>query len=173
MPKLKRKKKQRTVPAVELVTPTPEQMEKGDAQRGTVTHVETQTHSIAHKVHHDPVKRWHKDKKLTDLQLSTIERMQTLWHKAYGAQRLTGAYGEHIPGHDMPDGQKHAQIAAMDELRVIEAVFEGVKQWYMVFERICRFDLSPAEVCGSRDVDRERALTTVCFVADFIDAKGV
>lgn len=149
-------------------TPTPEQLAKGHYDHGTITHAETQTHARGFRSSHDPIKRWEKDGKLTDCQIATIERMQTLWLLVHGHERLTANHGERIQQTGDTETGAARRLALRDELRAIESLFDGMQQWYSVFERICRFGHAPVSVCG----DRERALTTVQFIADYINTKG-
>jgi len=154
--------------------PTAEQLAHGTYERGFVTHAEQNTKSMAHRNLRDPILRWEKDRKITDMQASTIRRMQALWHAVYGTQRLTATYDEPVAG-TTGHSSDARQLERRDELRRIEGHFAGVLGWYQTFERVCRFGLTGPDACVSDSVTeraaRERALVIVCFVADFIAAR--
>lgn len=169
-----RKKPKKQTQAEPMDLPTIEQLKTGDYIRQFVTNAETNTKSMAHRSVRDPVLRWENDRKLTDMQASTIRRMQGLWQAVYGTQRLTGTYDEPVDastGHTS-DGRR---LELRDELRRIEGYFIGVQQWYMVFERVCRFGFTGPQACEADTVSerasRERALVIVALVADFIAAR--
>lgn len=172
MAKAKRKRKQRTVPAIELVAPTPEQMVKGDAERDFVTHAETATKAMAHRVAHDPVERWYRDGKLSDTQLTTIHRMQEIWDVVHGEAKMTASYTEPSGCVSGDSGGMRCQervLSLSKALCAVEDAFAGVRSWYFEFEQVCRFGIRPVDASGNR----ERSLTVVRFVADFIAAKGL
>ena len=173
MGKPKRKAKRfQVIEALEL--PTPEQLKSALHERDFIMHAETGTKAMAHKSFRDPILRWERDGKLTDMQASTIRRMQALWQAVYGTQKLTARYSEPLA----PSTAETSDARLMglrDDLHRIEAYFEGVRQWYQTFERVCRFGLTGPEACATDSVDerraRDRALVIVCFVADFIAAR--
>ena len=167
MPRRKRKHNQ---PYEAGDLPTPEQLAHGGYERGFLTHAETNTKAMAWVSRQDPIKRWESDRKLTDQQIATIEQMQTLWAAVYGNPKTTASYSEPVTAPTGNSGSEAAslrQIALRDELRGIEALFQGLEPYYMVFERICRWGMHPLQVARSR----EGALETVKFVADLIHAK--
>jgi len=172
MGKPRRKRKLQVAEPLDL--PTPEQLMTGDYSRDFVTHAETNTKAMAHKSFRDPVLRWERDGKITDMQASTIRRMQALWQAVYGTQRLIGRYSEPLAP-STAETSSARSLALRDELRRIEGYFEGVQQWYGVFEKVCRFGFTGPEACETASVDerrsRDKALVIVCFVADFIRAK--
>lgn len=169
MPRKKPKKIAQPTEPMDL--PTVEQLKTGDYIRQFVTNAETNSKSMAHRSMRDPVLRWENDLKITDMQASTIRRMQGLWQAVYGTQRLTGTYDEPVAastGHVSDE----MRLECRDELRRIEGYFAGVQQWYSVFERVCRFGFTGPEACEtgavSERASRDRALVIVCFVADWI-----
>ena len=166
-----KRRKKRIIEPGEL--PTPEQVMKGEAVREFVTHAETATKAMAHKVAHDPIERWRRDGKLTTVEVQTIERMQELWQVVFGALSVTGSYGEPIGGHSGAERchtHQEREIALREALRDAEGLFQGpVARYYSVFERICRFGESPMDVVGNRD----RALSTVRFVANMIASRSI
>jgi len=169
MPTKRRRKKRPSASRLEAVLPTPEQISKG-MTREFVMNSETATKAMTYRSSHDAIRRWDRDGKLTDLQFAKIERMQERWQAVYGTQNLVGAYSEPV-AHGNENGceaREARQIALRDEIRDVEAIFDGVRQWYSTFERIARFGMAPATATGNRD----RALTIVQFVADMIAAKG-
>lgn len=154
--------------------PTVEQLKTGLYDRQFVTHAETNTKSMAHRSMRDPVLRWERDRKITDMQASTIRRMQSLWQAVHGSQRLTATYDEPVAastGHTSDE----RRLELRGELRRIEGHFAGVLGWYQTFERVCRFGLTGPEACEtdrvSERASRDRALVIVCFIADFIATK--
>jgi hypothetical protein len=169
------KRKRKTVPVFnppEL--PTPEQLKTGDYIREFVTNADDNSKSMAHRCVRDPVLRWERDGKITDMQASTIRRMQSLWQAVYGTQKLTGRYGEPVPASTGDNGLARI-LEHQDDLRRIEGYFDGVKAWYMVFERVCRFGFTGPQACETDSVSeraaRDKALTIVQFIADFIAAR--
>jgi hypothetical protein len=169
-----RRKQRKHVTAEALDLPTPEQLNTAIYDRDFVMHAETGTKAMAHKCYRDPVLRWERDRKLTDIQASAIRRMQALWGAVHGAQRLTARYDEPLANSTGEDLNLRI-IELRDELRRIEGYFDGVRQWYMTFERVCRFGLTGPEACATDSTDerraRDRALVVVAFVADLIAAK--
>lgn len=173
MTKTRRKRKAAPVIAP-LEMPTPEQLRNGDFDRDFVTHAESNTKAMVHRSLRDPILRWENDRKLSDMQVSTIRRMQGLWQAVYGTQRLTARYDEPLA----PSTSGNAcgrELQLKEDLRRIEGYFEGVRQYYMVFERVCRFGFTSPQACETSDVTeraaRGRALVIVSFVADFIAAR--
>lgn len=154
--------------------PTIDQLRNGDYERAFVTHAETNTKSMAHRSMRDPILRWEKDRKLTDIQASTIRRMQGLWQAVYGTQKLTGSYSEPVAASTAQTSDARL-MGLRDELHRIEGYFDGVKQWYSTFERVCRWGLTGPEACATDSTDerraRDRALVIVAFVADLIASK--
>lgn len=173
MAKPKRKaRKHVTVEPLDL--PTVEQLKLGHYDRRFVMHAESGTKAMAHRSFRDPVLRWERDRRITDMQASTIRRMQSLWQAVYGTQRLTGRYSEPLAP-CTADTPSMRSLGLRDDLRRIEGYFSGVQQWYGVFERVCRFGLTGPEACETVSVDerraRDKALVIVQFVADFIAAR--
>lgn len=150
--------------------PTPEQIMKGEAVREFVTHADTATKAMAHRVVHDPVEKWIRKGKLNTTQQNTIARMQEAWDVAYGRAKTTGSYSEPSggqPGNEQGLRAQERVLILTEAVRAIEDEFSGVRAWYSEFERICRFGEHPMEASGNRD----RALTVVRFIADVIAAK--
>lgn len=174
MPRARRKSRKFNLTAEPMDLPTPEQLRTELYVRDFVTHAETNTKAMAHRSMRDPVLRWERDGKLTDIQASTIRRMQALWQAVHGTQRLTARYSEPLAASSTETGDARL-IGLRDDLRRIEGYFDGVRQWYGVFERVCRFGLTGPEACATDSVDerraRDRALVIVCFIADFIASK--
>ena len=170
MAKPRKRKSRRNVQPGEL--PTPEQVMKGDAVREFVTHAESATKAMAHRVAHDSIEKWKRKGYLNSVELQTIERMQDIWQSVYGELSLTGSYGERVASNGCEQGlrSQERQLALRAALRDVEALFPGpVKTYYSTFERICRFGEHPMDVLGNRD----KALTVVKFVANLIAAKKV
>ena len=150
--------------------PTPEQIMHGDAIRDFVTHAETATKAMAHRVVTDPVEKWRRKGKLTPTEDVTISRMQEVWDRVHGQLSITGAYSEPSGGMNSAFGgltPSERQIALRDALRAVEDEFKGLRPWYSIFERVCRFGEHPLDVAGNRD----KALYVVKFVASIIAAK--
>lgn len=168
MPRTKRKAR-RIVEPGDL--PTIEQLRNGDFERDFITHAETNTKAMAHRSMKDPILRWERDRKLTDMQASTIRRMQSLWQAVYGTQKLIGTYDEPVAA-STGETSDQRLAALRDDLRRIEGYFDGVRQWYMTFERVCRFSMTGPEACSTNDIAerqaRDRALVVVQFIADYI-----
>ncbi len=166
-----RKKSKVAPPVLEMDLPTPEQLKSGDYIREFVTSGETNTKAMAHRCVRDPVLRWEREKKLTDMQASTIRRMQGLWQAVYGTQMLTGRYGEALAPSTSLDAQERI-LEHQNDLRRIEGYFTGVRGWYGIFEKVCRFGFTGPQACVTNETGeraaRERALVIVQFVADFI-----
>ena len=174
MAKPKRKQRKVNLAPEPMDLPTPEQLKSSLYVRDFVTHAETNTKAMAHRSMRDPVLRWERDGKITDQQAATIRQMQTLWQLVYGTKRLIGRYSEPLPP-STSESSDARLLGLRDDLRRIEGYFDGVKQWYGTFERVCRFGLTGPEACATDSVDerraRDRALVIVCFIADFIAAK--
>jgi len=173
MPRTKRKARPQII-ADPLDLPTPEQLKNGDYERGFVTHADTNTKATAHRSYRDPILRWERDRKITDLQASTIRRMQELWQAVYGTQRLTATYDEPVAG-TTGHSSDERKLERRDELRRIEGHFAGVLGWYRSFELVCRFGLTGPQACETSAVSeraaRDRALVIVQFCADWIATK--
>lgn len=151
--------------------PTPEGIMQGQAVREFVTHAETATKAMAHRVAHDPVERWFRDGKLTSVQKQTIERMQEIWDVVHGEAKLTASYQESYGCHSGGVGLRDQEriLTLSKALQAVEDAFAGVRPWYFEFEQVCRFGIRPVDASGNR----ERSLTVVRFVVDFIAAKGL
>lgn len=170
MAKTKTKKRKSTRPQDIGDTPTPEQIRKGEAVRDFVTHAETNTKAMAHKVHHNTIEKWKRKGYLSSTEINTIQRMQEAWDVVYGQAKLTASYSEPSGGPSGAlgcEGRQERILALRDALRDIEAQFKGVEAWYNVFEQICRFDHHPLDVEKSRD----RALLIVQFVCNIIESR--
>jgi hypothetical protein len=169
-----KRKARKPLAAEPMDLPTPEQLKTGDYIREFVTDAESNTKAMAHRCVRDPVLRWERERRITDMQASTIRRMQGLWQAVYGSQKLTGRYGEPVPASTGDDGLGRV-LEHRDDLRRIEGYFAGVQGWYSVFERVCRFGFTGPQACVTDSVSeraaRDRALVIVQFVADFIAAK--
>jgi hypothetical protein len=168
----KAKRKARRQFAIEpLDLPTPEQLKSAPYVRDFVTHAETNTKATAHRCYRDPVLRWERDGKITDMQASTIRRMQGLWEAVYGTQKLVATYGEQL-ARSTGETSDLRLMGLTDDLRRIEGYFDGLRQWYSTFERVCRFGQTGPEACVtdavSERASRDRALVVVCFIADYI-----
>lgn len=172
MPRTKKKARPQVVG--ELHVPTPEQLRNGLYTRDFVTNTADNTKAMAHRSMRDPVIRWEREKKITDMQASTIRRMQGLWQAVYGTQKLCGTYSEPVAASTAETSDARL-LGLRDELHRIEGYFDGVKQWYGTFERVCRFGLTGPEACATDSTDerraRDRALVIVAFVADLIATK--
>lgn len=170
MPRTKRKARPQVVVEPGDL-PTVEQLRNGRFERDFITHAETNTKAMAHRSLRDPILRWEKDRKLTDMQASTIRRMQSLWQAVYGTQRLSARYDEPLAP-STAETSSERLLGLRNDLRRIEGYFEGLWQWYNTFERVCRFGLTGPEACETATVteraSRDRALVIVCFIADYI-----
>jgi hypothetical protein len=167
----RKKRKAAPIPVMEMDLPTVEQLKTGCYVREFITNADTGSKAMAHRSLRDPVLRWERDGKITDMQASTIRRMQGLWQAVHGLQRLTARYDE--PCAPSTGGNACGREAQLrDDLRRIEGYFEGVRQYYMVFERVCRFGFTAPQACETNDVSeraaRDKALVIVQFVSDFI-----
>lgn len=171
MGKATRKRKPRKATTrIEGVMPTPEGAKQGSAVREFVTHAETATKAMAHRVAHDPVEKWRRKGKLNHTQVQTIERMQEAWQVAYGSACLTAAYSEPsgcVSGDSEGLRTQERVLSLRTAVRAVEDEFKGVRAYYSEFERICRFGEHPLDASGNRD----RALTVVRFIVDMIAAK--
>jgi hypothetical protein len=154
--------------------PTPEQLAKGGYKRGYVTHVESNTLSMAHVSRHDPVERWKAAERLSQAQLAAIELCQRLWTLAGLSQPLTASYGER-----MAKATGNVELRALNEIEAREDLHRIQDYippaYWQLFENVCRFGES-AEAAGERlnfgkRSAADRAHQTVCFVADVISMK--
>ena len=170
----RKKRKAAPIPAIAPELPTPEQLMTGNYVREFVMNADTGTKALAHRCVRDPVLRWEREGKITDMQASTIRRMQGLWQAVYGTQKLTGRYGEPVPASTGEESLSRI-LEHRDDLRRIEGYFAGVQQYYMIFERICRFGFTGPQACETDSVSeraaRDKSLVIVQFVADFISAR--
>lgn len=118
-----------------------------------------------------PVMRWARDKRLSDTQMLAISHCLRLWALAGINPRVTGQYGERIPGGDHESERRvSSYVEALADLRRIKDYIPC--QWFGIFENVCRFD-EPAGIAGSRlgfgnRSAQDRAHTVVCMVADVI-----
>ncbi len=167
MARPKRKKQPAPEP---MDTPTQAQLEKGGYERKFVTHVETNTRSMAFISSHDPVERWLDGGRLTSTQFAAIALLRRLWAFCGVSQRVTANYGERIAGSGSVEYRAINEIEARDDLHRIQDYVP--KPYFDVFENVCRHGM-PAGVAGaalgfgtrSGDV---RAHQIVCFVADIV-----
>lgn len=154
-------------------TPTPEQATKGRAVREFVTHAETNTKAMAHRVAHDPIEKWIRKKYLTPLQIQTINRMQNLWDKLHGQISVTAAYREPLGAKSASHGGEGAidrQRALEGALKAITDNFAGQRmRYYACFEEIARFGIHPLYAASSR----QEALTVVRMIADELYEKNL
>lgn len=168
----RKRRKQRKAPSLPGDTPTPEQIMRGEAVRDFVTHAETATKAMAHRVAHDPIEKWKRKGYLSDQEIQTIERMQAIWQAVHGEISITASYCEAVGGHFDALATLRPQervLALQQALRAVEGHFQGLETWYNTFERVCRFGQHPLTCTGSRD----RTLTIVQFVANIIATKGL
>lgn len=170
----RKKRKAAIIPALAPELPTVEQLRTGDYIREFVMNADTGTKALAHRCVRDPVLRWERENKITDMQASTIRRMQGLWQAVYGTQKLTGRYGEPVPASTGEDGLGRV-LEHRDDLRRIEGYFAGVQGYYSVFERVCRHGFTGPQACETDSVSeraaRDRALVICQFIADMIATK--
>jgi hypothetical protein len=169
-----KRKPRKPLAAEPMDLPPVEQIRNGDFERDFVTHAESNTKAMVHRSMRDPILRWERDRKITDMQATTIRRMQSLWQAVHGTQRLTATYDEPVAattGHSS-DARR---LEARDELWRIEGHFAGVLAWYRIFEGVCRFGMTGPEACVTSIVTeraaRDRALVIVQFCADWIATK--
>ena len=145
------KRKRKPIPALELETPTVEQLRNGSFDRDFVTHVETNTKATVHRRRDSSIlEKW-----LTEPNAGLLFPVQaqrfigdciTLWARI-GSQRVTANYGERIPtsGHSDGMGQKEA----LDQLHRFKGLLGPYQRHYWpVFENVVRHNES-AGVAGS------------------------
>ena len=151
--------------------PTPEQILQGDYVRQFVTHVETQTKTMAHISAHSPVQRWKRDKRLSDSQISAIALCEALWAKTELRQKLTASYGECIPGQF---DNEWAQAAKLDADRHLRRIKRTVPPHaWEVWENVVRFGetagTAGASLGFTGSAGAQAAVLTLCrMVADII-----
>ncbi len=150
--------------------PTAEYIAKGNVERRYVTHVETQTKSMAHVSNHSPVERWERAGRLTDTQMTAIALVRSLWALTGLKQKTTANYGEVILGGFDNEWAAVRTIQAAKDLARIEEYVPA--HWWECFENVCRFD-EPAGVAGAslgygdRNAEIRAHMIVVC-VADLI-----
>jgi hypothetical protein len=170
----RKKRKAAIIPALAPELPTVEQLRTGDYIREFVMNADTGTKALAHRCVRDPVLRWERENRITDMQASTIRRMQGLWQAVHGTQKLTGRYGEPVPASTGDDGLGRV-LEHRDDLRRIEGYFAGVQGYYMIFEKICRFGFTGPQACETNTVSeraaRDKSLVIVQFISDYIAAR--
>jgi len=165
----KRKTKPKLI-AEPMDTPTTAQLRKDSYERKFVTHVETNTKTMAYVSSHDPVERWLRDGRLSDSQMTAIGFLRRLWSLAGVSQRVTANYGERLAGGGNAENRAINEIEARQDLHRIQGYIP--KPYFDVTENVCRHGM-PAGVAGealgygSRSGD-VRAHQIVCFVSDTV-----
>lgn len=163
------------VPVEELMAPPPEQIMNGSFQRDYVMDDNGLKAMAYRNTGHDPVARWLTANKIDQRQKAAIDTVRRLWDIVGIRQKITASYGERMPGGGCVELHAHMVIDAKDDLDRIEGYFTGLKQWWLVFENVCRFG-EPAGATGialgyAPKTAQTRALTTVQFIADIIADK--
>jgi len=171
---MKRNRKKQA-PAEPMDMPTAAQLAQGSYERKFVTHVETNTKSMAFVSAHDPVERWLRDGRLSDSQEVAILAVRRLWRLTEQVRSITANYGERIGG-GSAEHRAINEIEAREDLHRIVGYFPGpLKAYFDVFENCCRWGM-PAGTAGAElgygtRSAQDRAHQIVCFVADIIASK--
>lgn len=169
----KNRNARRKVEVIEqLDAPTAEHMAKGDFQRDYVMDDNGLKAMAYRNTGHDPVARWLASDKLDQRQKAAIDTVRRLWDIVGIRQRITASYGERMGGGGCVELHANMVLDAMKDLERIEGYFCGLRQWWSVFEAVCRFG-EPAGSSGialgyAPKTAQARALTTVQFIADII-----
>ncbi|MFN3424880.1 MAG: hypothetical protein ACK40C_09275 [Novosphingobium meiothermophilum] len=155
-----------------LETPTPEQIAHGGYQRDYVMD-STGLKALAYRnTGHDPVTRWTNAGKIDARQRAAIDTVRRLWDIVGVRQRVTGCYGETFRVTGCVEMHANLVLDATRDLERIKGYFLGLRQWWQVFENVCRFG-EPAGSTGialgyAPKTAQIRALTIVQFIADII-----
>lgn len=164
----------KAMPVIEdIESPPAEQIAKGGWSREFVVNETTGQQTLAYRnTGHDPVSRWLAANKIDHRQKAAIDTVRRLWDIVGIRQRITASYGERVLGGGCVELHAAHIIDAMRDLERIEGYFHGLRQWWAVFENVCRYG-EPAGQAGAAvgfapKSAQTRALTTVQFVADII-----
>lgn len=159
-------------PVEELMAPPPEQLAHGSFRRDYVMDDSGLKAMAYRNTGHDPVARWLAAEKIDQRQKAAIDTVRRLWDIVGIRQQITASYGERMPGGGCIELRANMVLDAMKDLERIEGYFTRLKQWWIVFEQVCRF----GEAAGTAGMSagyapktaQTRALTTVQFIADII-----
>lgn len=138
------RKRDKFTPIEELVTPTPEQMAKGNVRSGYVVHVDSWTTAKAHKVS-NALDQWF-DQGHVGYEAparAAIEWCQARWEARGIIGRQCANYS---PTSGTGGGSVVRDIEMRDELDEMKALFPA--SYWDVFENVCRWGQS-AGVAGS------------------------
>lgn len=166
------RKKAKPMHADTLMAPPPEQLAHGSFQRDYVMDDSGLKAMAYRNTGHDPVARWLAADKIDQRQKAAIDTVRRLWDIVGIRQQITASYGERTAGSGCIELRANMVLDAMKDLERIEGYFFGLKQWWIVFEQVCRFG-EPAGSTGialgyAPKTAQTRALTTVQFIADII-----
>jgi hypothetical protein len=155
------KRKRKPIHALELETPTIEQLRNGSFARDFVTHVGTNTKAMTFRRRDSSIlEKWIRDEEKAvqdgemqqDSRLFPVQAQRfigdciTLWARI-GSQRVTANYGERIPTNGHSDGM--GQKEALDQLHRFKGLLGPYQRHYWpVFENVARHN-EPAGVAGS------------------------
>lgn len=169
----KNRNARRKVEVIEqLDAPTAEHMAKGEFKRDYVMDDNGLKAMAYRNTGHDPVARWLASDKLDQRQKAAIDTVRRLWDIVGIRQKITASYGERTGNGGCVELRANLVLDAMKDLERIEGYFIGLRQWWSVFEQVCRFG-EPAGQAGmavgyAPKTAQTRALTTVQFIADII-----
>lgn len=155
-----------------LETPTPEQIAHGEYQRDYVMDSNGIKALAYRNTGHDPVTRWTIAGKIDPRQRAAIDTVRRLWDIVGIKQKVTACYDQRLFETGSVEMHMNVVLDAMRDLERIEGYFVGLRQWWQVFENVCRFG-EPAGSTGialgyAPKTAQARALTTVQFIADII-----
>lgn len=156
----------------QLDAPPPEQIARGTFQRDYVMDDNGLKAMAYRNTGHDPVARWLASDKLDQRQKAAIDVVRRLWDIVGIRQKITASYGERVGGGGCVELHAALVLDAMKDLERIEGYFTGLRQWWTIFEAVCRFG-EPAGQAGmalgfAPKTAQTRALTVVCFISDII-----
>lgn len=114
------------------------------------------------------IDRWKREQLLTETQLAAIHHCQRLWRLIDAGPRLVANLDRTVFG--CPGDGNAAEVEARDDIHRIKGGFP--RQYYEVFENVCRFD-EPAGTAGSRLANDNRSASNaarlvVGMIADMI-----
>lgn len=138
------RKRDKFTPLEELVTPTPEQMAKGNITSGFVVHVDTWTTAKAHRVSNQ-LDQWFAEGRpgFEDGARAAINWCQARWEARGIIGRQCANYS---PTSGTGGGNTLRDIEMRDELDEMKALFPP--RYWDIFENVCRWG-QPAGVAGS------------------------
>lgn len=172
MARKNRNARRKIEPIEQLDAPTPEQIARGSFQRDYVMD-DSGLKALAYRnTGHDPVARWLTSGKIDQRQKAAIDTVRRLWDIVGIRQKITASYGERTGNGGCVELRANLVLDAMKDLERIEGYFHGLRQWWCVFENVCRFGEAAGQagmaVGYAPKTAQTRALTTVQFIADII-----